>query len=139
LEELIFSFQQQAVMDGLPVMLMIRKMERKRVPIIGLAAGTMQEDKEKCMPTGMDDYISKPVSHTLLFQALGQWSESIMDNNEEGGDEGITTPQQDLTINTWQDKKKAKHHFRLKGDTNCCCRRLSPICHVMISHGHGIW
>ena len=61
-------------MDGLTATLKIREQGMNQVPIIGLTAGATQEDKEKCLTAGMDDYLSKPVSRAGLLQALRRWT-----------------------------------------------------------------
>ncbi len=51
------------VMDGLEATQHIRNInqEASQVPIIALTANTLTGDKEKCLKSGMDDFISKPV------------------------------------------------------------------------------
>jgi len=53
------------VMDGLEATLKIREIESqnnidKRTPIIALTANTMDNDKEKCLSFGMDEFMTKP-------------------------------------------------------------------------------
>lgn len=53
------------VMDGLEATVKIREIENadnceKRTPIIALTANTMDNDREKCISYGMDDFMSKP-------------------------------------------------------------------------------
>jgi len=53
------------VMDGLEATVKIREAEKKygiekRTPIIALTANTMDNDKEKCMSYGMDEFLAKP-------------------------------------------------------------------------------
>ena len=74
--EAIEKFQQQKfdailmdimmpVMDGLDATVKIREIEatnqvEKRTPIIALTANTMDNDREKCISYGMDEFMAKP-------------------------------------------------------------------------------
>ncbi len=56
----------------------IRKREKntgKHVPIIILTASAMAEDREECIRTGADDFISKPVDKTRLMRTLLKYSD----------------------------------------------------------------
>ncbi|MEI7490159.1 MAG: response regulator [Bacteroidota bacterium] len=66
-------------MDGIETTQMIRKMERedvlngvpkRRIKIVALTASTTKEDRERCIASGMDDYISKPFRQSELVRAL---------------------------------------------------------------------
>lgn len=53
------------VMDGLEATVKIRELEKQndcteRTPIIALTANTMDNDKEKCIAYGMDEFMAKP-------------------------------------------------------------------------------
>lgn len=53
------------VMDGLEATVKIREEEKltgteKRIPIIALTANTMDNDRDKCISYGMDEFMSKP-------------------------------------------------------------------------------
>lgn len=53
------------VMDGLEATVKIREIEDsanivKRTPIIALTANTMDNDRDKCLSYGMDEFMSKP-------------------------------------------------------------------------------
>ncbi|MDZ4836080.1 MAG: response regulator [Candidatus Melainabacteria bacterium] len=67
---------QMPEMDGLEATKVIRKAEAltgRHVPIIGLTAHAMGGDREKCIASGMDDYLSKPASIDQLSTSLKKW------------------------------------------------------------------
>ena len=43
------------------------------IPIIALTANAFSEDRERCLATGMNDYLSKPFSRDALYQTLRRW------------------------------------------------------------------
>ncbi len=52
----------------------IRKLENsKNTVIIALTAGILAEEKEKCIESGMDDYVSKPINPDDLQKVLRHW------------------------------------------------------------------
>jgi len=51
------------------------KFDRARTPIIAVTAHTLQGDEQRCLESGMDDYISKPVSIAGLKAILSRWME----------------------------------------------------------------
>lgn len=63
-------------MDGFEATHAIRKAENlsgKHIPIIGLTAHAMEGDRDRCIASGMDDYLSKPTSLDKLAQMLKKW------------------------------------------------------------------
>jgi CheY-like chemotaxis protein len=63
-------------MSGLDATRAIREREKGsgvRTPIIGVTAHALKGDKERCLESGMDDYLSKPVSPNKLQQKLETW------------------------------------------------------------------
>lgn len=65
-------------MDGYEATQIIRDLERfqtplKRVPIIALTANAIKGDIEKCMASGMDDYLAKPIHRRTLERMLIRW------------------------------------------------------------------
>ncbi len=67
---------QMPEMDGLEATRLIRRAaeseETRRPRIIAMTANAMKEDRDECLATGMDDYISKPVRVEDLVEALSR-------------------------------------------------------------------
>jgi CheY-like chemotaxis protein len=59
-------------MDGFAATAEIRKREggSKHTPIVAMTAHAMQGDRQRCIESGMDEYVTKPVSIEGLKQAL---------------------------------------------------------------------
>jgi len=75
--DLIFMDCQMPVMDGYEASRQIRNknsgINDSNLPIIAMTANAMKGDKEKCLASGMSDYISKPVKPDALRQMMEKW------------------------------------------------------------------
>jgi CheY-like chemotaxis protein len=71
--DLVLMDVQMPEMDGYEATRAIRG-AGYRMPIIAMTANAMKGDREKCLASGMDDYISKPVNPKLLLEKINQWA-----------------------------------------------------------------
>ena len=64
-------------MDGYEATALIRSPDSKvlnhAVPVIAMTANAMQGDRDKCLLSGMNDYLSKPVKKSELAEVLERW------------------------------------------------------------------
>ncbi|MER8447808.1 response regulator [Mesorhizobium sp. M1066] len=69
-------------MNGYEATRAIRAMEVStgaHIPIIGVTAHALKGDRDKCIESGMDDYLPKPVSPDRLGTKIGTWlSETVV-------------------------------------------------------------
>jgi CheY-like chemotaxis protein len=73
--DIVLMDVQMPEMDGLEATRLIREAERatgRHTPILALTAHAIKGDRELCLETGMDAYISKPVRATELYGALDE-------------------------------------------------------------------
>ncbi|MFU8787890.1 MAG: CHASE domain-containing protein [Methylobacter sp.] len=61
-------------MDGFEATKRIRNQARfANLPVIALTAGVTEEERERCMALGMNDFIAKPINPKKLTATLIQW------------------------------------------------------------------
>ena len=71
--DLVLMDIQMPEMDGLEATRQIRKRGFTSVPIIAMTANAMVGDREICIESGMDDYITKPIKREVVFKILEKW------------------------------------------------------------------
>ncbi len=73
--DIVFMDCNLPVLDGFEATELIRKIhpEKKEI-IVAVTASAMEGDREYCMKSGMDDYISKPLNINTLFEMIYKYN-----------------------------------------------------------------
>ena len=72
--DFIFMDIQMPIMNGLDATIKIRTIEKfKNTPIIGVSAGIINQEVERCFNAGMNDFISKPCRKEDFERILNTW------------------------------------------------------------------
>jgi CheY-like chemotaxis protein len=80
-------------LDGYSATIELRKREvatgRPRVPVIALTASARPEDRQRCLDSGMDDFLSKPIRGASLEAVLTRWMPDGSQTERQPNDDGI--------------------------------------------------
>ncbi len=75
--DLVFMDCHMPLMDGYQATAVIREFnadERNHnIPIIAMTASAMSGDREKCLDSGMNDYMTKPIELSIIQQKIQKW------------------------------------------------------------------
>ena len=79
--DMIFMDMRMPNMDGLESTRKIRSLGHK-MPIIALTANAFDDDRNSCFDSGMNDFMTKPVSAEELSAMVSSWANKTADNEK---------------------------------------------------------
>ena len=128
--DIIFMDVQMPEMDGLMATQTIRSKESpmSRVPIVALTANAMSEQRTRILMSGMDDYLTKPVSDEDLRHALRRWVTLSQQNQSQQTQSQQTQDQQAKAHQTTvhpAPKAQQKHTEQLSAELSPTEQRLT--------------
>jgi response regulator RpfG family c-di-GMP phosphodiesterase len=107
--DLVLMDLQMPVMDGYTAANIIRRELQCDVPIIALSADAIQGEKEQCLNSGMNDYLSKPYTEAQLLQAMARFTGFVQSAPEPAG--GSDKGQGLYNLSRLEDLSKGNNEF----------------------------
>lgn len=75
--DLVLMDCQMPEMDGFEATMRIRQIEKSQlkaqIPIVALTANVFKEDRDRCLESGMNDFLSKPIRKDRLIETLKKY------------------------------------------------------------------
>ncbi|MEJ2039937.1 MAG: response regulator [Desulfosarcinaceae bacterium] len=71
--DLIFMDVQMPEMDGKEATQRLRELGYHDIPIVAMTAHAMKGDREMCLESGMNDYITKPIKRQTVFDVIEKY------------------------------------------------------------------
>lgn len=86
------------VMDGYTATEKIRALHgpNSQVPIVALTASAMVGDREKCLSSGMDEYLPKPLDQEKLADVLRKCMVQVGENDPQGLEQSLRSLSQEI-------------------------------------------
>jgi signal transduction histidine kinase/CheY-like chemotaxis protein len=85
--DLVLMDIQMPEMDGYTATRRIRTELRSQVPVIAMTAHALAGEREKCLSSGMNEYISKPINERELYELINRFA-SLPERQENAGSNG---------------------------------------------------
>ena len=109
--DLVLMDIQMPKIDGYEATKRIRKLPNLRsLPIIAMTAHAMKGDRELCLDSGMNDYITKPINRHQLFEIIEKWiqnKDETLQKHKTIEKEAFNVPE-DLSLTDESDKLEIK-------------------------------
>ncbi len=98
--DLVLMDVQMPKMDGHEATRVIRQREREsgnHIPVIAMTAGAMKGDQERCLESGMDAYLSKPIDPPLLYELVEKYAKPAKEPTDELAEDHATNKQSEMS------------------------------------------
>ncbi|QLA16097.1 PAS domain S-box protein [Desulfolutivibrio sulfoxidireducens] len=116
--DIVLMDVQMPVMDGFEATRQVRSAQSAvldhAIPIIAMTAHAMQGYREQCLEIGMNDYVTKPISATILSEIVAKW----LPNHVENSVDQVTSPPAEAVANVYT------KHGKLVFDKECMMHRM---------------
>jgi len=101
--DLVLMDCQMPELDGMEAAVEIRALEDgkdTRLPIVAVTASALQSDRERCLASGMDDHVGKPLRPADLRRVLDRWAPGSRQpgRTQENADSGQAAADENLTL-----------------------------------------
>ncbi|HQF55883.1 MAG TPA: response regulator [Fibrobacteria bacterium] len=93
--DLVLMDVQMPVMDGYAATRAIRQDLNLKLPVVAMTAGVLPSDRDKCMQSGMDEFISKPFEVEDLVRVIRR----LLSLGQPKEKQGTTKPTRKTTFN----------------------------------------
>ncbi len=93
--DVILMDMKMPVMGGLEAVKLLRQ-RGYTSPIVALTASTMKEDRERCLQSGCDDFVAKPVSRAELAEIIAHYL--LPSHMTAVGDANVSAPELDVEL-----------------------------------------
>ncbi len=103
-------------MDGFEATKIIRQLEKSagwHTPIIAVTALSTDADKQKCLDSGMDDHVAKPISREILYAKLNHWLKKSLQSKADNANVDLSH-----YAGIWIDPEDLKRMLEHFGDEN---------------------
>jgi two-component system, sensor histidine kinase len=71
--DLVFMDCQMPGIDGYETTRRMRAILHRYIPVVAITANAMVDDKQRCLDAGMDDFLPKPFTKSVLSDLLCKW------------------------------------------------------------------
>jgi signal transduction histidine kinase/CheY-like chemotaxis protein len=79
--DLVLLDVQMPIMDGYTAIRAIRAEQRfSTLPVVAMTAHALIEERDRCIASGMNDHLAKPISPQALFDSVAKWTAHRRDN-----------------------------------------------------------